>query len=148
MSEPNYDDIIRVREMGDFIDSKATQNLIVIPHVEGIIQYFFVLANTSIDKNHSLEEYKKIFENETKIFKNFINDAKGEVGDADKGIYTGILFVEQLINKSKDFKYFYDELDKYVTSYQKGRIMYHKMKLLNPDTRLETFAKKVIDGVD
>jgi len=148
MSEPSYEDIIRIREMGNFIESNATQNLIVIPHVEGIIQYFYVMANNSKEMNQSLEEYRKIFDNETKTFRKFIDSAKGEVSDADQGIYTGILFVEKIINKSKDFDSFYIDLDKYVTSYQKGRLMYHKMKLLNPDTRLETFAKKIIDGVD
>ena len=148
METPNIEDIMRIREMGAFIESNATQNLIVIPHCEGVIQYFFVLSSISKGKNHSLEEFKEIFSKETKIFRDFIENAKGEISDADKGINVGILFVNNLIDKSKDFNVFYDELDKYVTSYQKGRMIYHKMKLLDPDTRLETFAKKIIDGVD
>jgi hypothetical protein len=146
-TEPKYEDIIRIKEMGDFIESKATQNLIVIPHVEGIIQYFYVIANESKEKNHSLKEYINIINEETKKFKRFIDLAKGEVGDADKGIYTGILFIEKLISESKDFKNFFYKLDKYVNAYQKGRMMYHKMKLMHPDSRLETFAKKLIDGL-
>jgi len=147
-TEPKYEDIIRIKEMGNFIESKATQNLIVIPHVEGIIQYFFVLANESKEKNHTLEEYQNIINEETKKFRRFVEIAKGEIGDADKGIYTGILFIEKLISESKDFDTFFYKLDKYVHSYQKGRMMYHKMKLMNPDSKLETFAKKIIDGLD
>ena len=148
MEEPNYGDIARMKEVDNFISSITPQNLIVAPHVEGTIQYIYVLANASKEKNHSLDEFKKIFNNETKIFKNFFGKAKGEVGDADKGIYIGILFVEKLINKSEDFNFFYNELDRYVTSNQKARLMYHKMKLLNPDTKLDTLSNKVVDGLD
>jgi len=148
MEQPNYEDIARMREVDKFISSITTSNLIVAPHVEGTIQYIYVLANASKEKNHTLEEFTNIFNDETKIFRKFVDKAKGEVGDADKGIHIGILFVEKLIKKFKDFNSFYDELDRYVTSNQKARMMYHKMKLLNPDTRLETLSEKVVDGIN
>jgi len=148
MKQPKYEDIARIKEVENFISSKTTQNLIVGPHTEGTIQYFYVIANASKEMNHTLDEFINEFKNETKKFIEYINKSKGEISEADKGINIGILFVEKLIEKSKDFKDFYDELDKYVTANQKGRMMYHKMKLLNPGARLETFTDKVIDGVD
>ena len=148
MEEPNYEDIMRMKEVDKFISSITPQNLIVAPHVEGTIQYIYVLANASKEKNHSLDEFKEILHKETKKFRDFFDKAKGESGDADKGIHIGILFVEKLINKAKDFNFFYNELDRYVTSNQKARMMYHKMKLLDPDSRLDTLSNKVIDGID
>jgi hypothetical protein len=148
MEQPNYEDISRMKEVDKFISSITQQNLIIAPHVEGTIQYIYVLANASKENNDSLDEFKTKLKDETKIFREFINNAKGEVGDADKGINIGLLFVEKIISKSKDFNSFYDELDRYVTSNQKARMMYHKMKFLDPDTRLETLSNKVVDGLD
>ena len=148
MKQPNYEDISRIREVEKFISSITQQNLIVAPHFEGTIQYIYVLANASKELNDTLDVFKNKLDNETKLFRSFINNAKGEIGDGDKGINIAILFIDKLINKSKDFNSFYDELDRYVTSNQKARMMYHKMKFLNPDTRLETLTKNVIDGID